>query len=545
MKTKNDSILPETFGGSHTIRRRGFDDVTAANYGGSNRHIDIELTAAGLNDVLREFLVRSNKISRGIFAEKFTIDGLPVSSAHEVESTLACLRQPEAFRDFLKITSIEETGLDDQAVHVLYRKFIKMNPDGSLGRFGDDVISLRGPVYFSADPATRAAVRERNSIAVGISADVDTARLALSTTNGIELKHTADTNKLDRNVIASPLDHMRNIGLIYLNAALLLTQSSGNSDTLTSNVDIPTRQGKLDDEYCTIVKQWQTESAELQGLRDFVGASQDALYAAIGSLVERYHLFLLDGDIGRLEIDPSQFEVVMQLVGIISSASTDFEEMVARAYNNQKTQERLKRELFKRIFRHERDADHPGINLLFMSQFIDDDNYSNGDKLVLGTAYGGIEYPFIYDALRAPDSDTPSLGENRGFIFLSNYNLGYRPSTSGIASKHIYPADLVDTADADSITDVLVLDDNAVTGVTRLQVQEFLRIAYPKARVTVACADVNTQPHDVERSEILRTSLRGIGYTAVRTFLNRPHGSPRILHASRYFMPHKPRYKKT
>ena len=529
----------------HHAKREAVGDVVNTNYSGDESH-NIRLTSMGINKAFTDLLVEANRISGGFFGDHFTIDGLPITSPDDIRTTLQEYDLNGDLSRFVESVSMPQDTAPGGIVSPLYRRFIMMNgADGRASLCDPSAVSLRGGHYYSADPDTNRLIKESGSITVGIDADsriLNEAALAAAATK----QDTEPANSSEKVILASPLDHVKNIGLMYLNCAQLLVHSINNIETITSGIESPPRYPKTEEIYKSIVEDWLSDS---QAIKNIVQQLDDGgIQQSIKNIVGAYHLFLLDGDKTRLEIKETDINQLESLIGHIANAVKDFEEKVAvNTGINSKMKTRAKRELFKRILRSERDADHPGINLLHVSQFIETEPDPEG-TLILGTTYGGIEYPFIYDTLRAEADVIGSCNTNtRGSVIFSLYNLQYSPSTAALAKKHVFPSGLLDHQTPKKI---LVFDDNAVSGKTGLHIRNSLHYQYPNARIEIACSDINTLPEDLEQYNSLRTGILTLASSGTRRFLNtKPRkqktGSPSILSPSRYAMPHKPRRPET
>lgn len=517
----------------HGNKRNAIADLIRAAYFEKSKGSSVSEVSAGLDQQFRDVLIETDALTGHFFSDNFSIDGLPVVSPDDLGRVIEKFGVQEGFSQFIKdILMTQDTG--NQNVSPLYTRFIGMGAQGSVKRFDSNFVSLRGNRYYSSDPEVRREVRASGSIVPGIQSDYDLFEQA--TAANLQAAKVGDTAEgYERVVLAAPMDHMKNMGLVYLNTVQLIAHSKANPELLTSGLKFEGNRSSMDAVYKDLIEQW-LESDAVQ-TSDVTQATEFAkVYESIANLVKAYHLFLLDGDPRHLAVTEPELEQVNRLISASANSASAFEAVVESSGLSSKMQARMKRELFKRLFRHERDADHPGINMLQVAQFVGD---TDKKRVVLGVAYGGIEYPFIYDALReyTTGAHAESTSE-RGFILLSNYNLQYRPKTAPLVEKHLYPISVAE--EGHEADEIIVFDDNAVTGLTRLQIIEMFVSEYGSKPVIVACADVNTNPDSLRDREALRNGVLNLGRFASRSLLQRPHGMPKMLSPSRYAMPHKP-----
>lgn len=538
----------------------------AANYGlaqqGEKAQV-LHATSEALSDAFKDFLVEANDATDGFFADNFTIEGLPYLAEKELEGILKKYPYLEQVVNTIKLNpyknhhdNVEQYKPSETnghgSVSPFYYRLVGTTPKGKPKALPRDTIILRGKQYFFSEDDMEKQIRESDTVRPGIdrihqnfSALRDALTQISSDPNLPEVIH----DPKERIVLASVVDHIRNYALMHFTGLMYVSYGSENPDLL-KKFDTGGEVARV--AYQNTIEEWITHDETLKEVIGYFENNYEEMFGAVENIVDAYHSFLLTGKVSCLrDIDPSSLEEIEQIITQTGNAATSFEDWVNtrvvqgeygidRGMSEKKaTQLRtsIKRDFFKKLLRHERDADHPGINMLHVIQA---SSNVNAD-VVLGLAYGGVEYPFLHNIITRLTQRDRLRTRHYGFLLLSNYNLGYTPNTAPLLDKHLFPKQ----TKIPSSGNVLVYDDNAVTAKTVLQADQAVRSAYPNSQVTVAACDINLGPRALEKNDILGSMVLTLVQNGTRRMLTRDNTAklPHHLHASRYVMKTLPRRK--
>ena len=501
-----------------------------------------------------------NEATGRMFGDNFTAEGIPVMSADDLEAVKTKYPVLDSFLDEIsnnpyarKQEAEQQNPGEYDEVSPFYYRFIKMGKDGRLVSMPTDTVALRGEMYYFTESEMKKEVRESDSIKPAMDFTHENFNQLDYLMNAIRDDESIPDviqDQKERIALASVLDHIRNYALLQF-GSLLYIGHGREYPNLVKKYDPNNKTVK--EMYHECIDEWISLNDDNLHAARFIDKNYNEMFGSISRIVSAYHNFLIDGKMDHWKkIKDSDMEMVRDGLVHVGNAVVGFEETVdemvpklepeegvtkRQLKHNKSSRDHIKRELFKKLLRHERDADHPGINMLHVAQTMldklpENDEYAPID-LVLGISYGGIEYPFVYRTVQEMlGRDTAHT--HFGFMLLSNYNLGFTPSTAPLAERHLYPA--IDGSNADRI---VVFDDNAVTGKSALQAKTALQEINPDAQTTVACCDMNVDPRAL-KSPILGTLALGISGNTTRALLKRNTDAdgtsryPHFLNASRY-----------
>ncbi len=536
-------------------------------YDGPERAIYIQSVVRKVRNVLIDRTVSLDKLSSHFFTDNFTVEGIPVIDESDIDEIITKFPYLEKTLNRIAVKPGPKNRVP------LNETYFGVNKNGKLRRMDRSTVALRSREYFCNIPDQfQKRIKEENSSMPILDYMESMIQEHGEVVNNIlNDKNLIDVELTNTEVLALSVsfDHLRNYMLFFLNILLIIAKSADSPDILKGSPrntyikenDPRSSTVNTSKVYLNSVDKLLTSDASNE-ITDFMSKDYDEVMKTTVAFVEAYHGFIVTKDPKYLlNFDSSRIEFVLEKVipkirGVVSTFEGAVNEDVDPNRNKtRKDNQSIKREFFKKVLRHERDGDHPGINMASTLSHIPADGKKQYD-LVCGMSYGGIEYPALYEAMqniisRENGSKHGAMTHPKyGHIILSNYNLAFNPGFTPRLEHHIFPRNIVDDVEGKS---VLILDDNIITGKTNTQVEVAFRAkgAVPQ----FAVCDLNTDPVTLSGETVLSTGLEDNVKNSVRPIGKRfkkkrfeaesnqdatkngekRHKLPDFLNASRYF----------
>lgn len=539
-------------------------EIITANYSGSRyedpeREIQIAKVTKEVRDVLREKVVDLDALNAHFFSENFTVDGLPIITEDELAELST--KFPYLANLLKRIASKPNPHLDAP----LNRQFIGVNKKGRLTRLKTDTLSLRSREYFHNVPeGVLNEIKTSNSslpVLKHISRMIDEHRECIKKTKEDTRLTEMELSDAEILALATSVDHLKNYFLFFLNILLLIAKSKDSPDILKgapTNTYLQKNKGRVTDTkrtgiYLSSVDELLNSEAS-EELTQFMNRNFDSIVSNATALVEAYYGFISTRDIAYLQnLDLSAVDFMKEeVMPKIEKTMETFEKAVNTGVSTDDPSDKtdntmIKREFYKKVLRHERDGDHPGINLTNALSHVGPAEEPE-PALVCGLAYGGIEFPMLYKAMKRVRAKETHQTIDEGkepkvaFLLLSNYNIAFTPTFTPRIEAHMFPKDRAENLEGKT---ALIMDDNIITGKTVTQIEVAFRAK--GANTTFAVNDLNLDPRIVARETVLSANLENNAVNAVRPIPKRDtretkgegkskrRKAPDFMNASRYF----------
>lgn len=524
-------------------------NYTNARYEDPEKELQTRIVTNQIKEVLREKNAYVDALSDHFFSDNFSVEGLPLVE----EAKLAQLKERFPYLEAL-LSRIATKPNSNVSVH-LNSEFFGVSREGKLKR-KKGTVSLRSQEYYCKLPEeTAKKVQEQNStlpVLTHIREKIQEHGEAMKKIQADTRLDSASLNDEEVLALAMPLDHLRNHALFLLNILLIAAKSTESPDLLKGvpgNTYLQSepsnatgnRRTKI---YTESVDRLLASSAGME-ISKLMADDFEKVIETITAIIEAYYGFILTRDPSYLKnFDLSNLEYLDQTILPKVEALTEaFEGFVNEsvAPGSQRTlrdNRLIKREFYKKILRHERDGDHPGVNTVNVISRMDPNAEKHPD-LVCGLPYGGIEYPILYRAIsriKNQREGRPIKDPDLAFIVLSNYNLGYNPAFTPRLEAHAFPSSVANDLEGKN---VLIMDDNIITGKTNTQVEVAFRAKGAKPQFVVN--DLNLDPHVINNEFVMSANLEELANNAVRPIAkrnvrkDRERKLPDFMNGSRYF----------
>lgn len=543
---KHEALLAVNADARTAIEAVISEHYTRAGYTDPSVLANTTTVSGRIRDILRKKTIDLNALEGDFFIEHFTVEGIPVIHERDLRPLM---EKFSYLAQVLQRTAAEPNPLRNAPLN---NRFFGVTKKGRLRRMGADTLALRSKEYFFNMPEeTSEAVQATNStipIINHISAMIEEHRSTVEQIKNDE--RLPDMKLADPEVLAlaTAFDHLRNYMLFLINILILTAKSAHYPDVLKGvpgnsylhHGEGPKGERRIHAYVNAVDGMLKTEAAN--DIRSFMEGDYEKVMATAGALIEAYYGFIATRDVRYLQdfncdhITYIQREIMPKVQALVTAFEKEVDEKLdPKIPKNKSGNKIVKREFYKKILRHERDGDHPGVNMVNVLSHMSSDGEPKYD-LVCGMVYGGIEFPILYRAMSHMLHAVPGDQQQCAFLVLSNYNLGFNPLSSARLDAHIFPEigeeDLRGRA-------ILVLDDNIITGRTNTQIEAAFRTrgATPKFVVN----DLDLDPHRISRTVVLSANLEENASSAVRPIAKRSDVSrntqraPDFMNASRYF----------